>query len=323
MPHLRPQASPFRGFIPYGVFDCIQCILKHCLQLFPFKKFRHPSLAGQAAVAHIQRLHVQILAQLKIFMEAQPIIAAVMPHQLMSGPFPDRPHYIFKLHGCFRGKTFHNASAGKTEETGLQISQLFHQIPAQSMPHVGILRHQGTEAEIYFSAFRAADYQSRIPAVTIRCKAAVIPHIAVTLQKEMQLSEFMCIFLHRNTYFNRGFCPCKHIKMIPRPLFRGNSAKARIIQLTALFKSNGEGYLSVDIQRIVSVQAHLCVICVPGRNRSIRSTVFPDPSRKSLPMIKFISPACPADECIAILLRMAVLRLNGILKAPVPEKFRI
>ena len=229
MSHLGPQASPYRVFAAHSIFYGIQCILQHILQFFSFKQHRRSSLAGHAAVAHIQGFHVKILAKLQIFMKSQAVIAAVMPHQLMAGTFPYRPYYISEPHGCFRGKAFHNTAAREPQEPWIQSLQFFHQILSQSMPHIRVLRHQGTEAKAYFTALRAADGESGIIAVPVCRKAAVIAHIPCTLQQEIHTAEHMGIILSADSYADRMFCFRKHIKRIGFSGFQGNPVKACII----------------------------------------------------------------------------------------------
>ena len=91
VPVLRPQAAIWGFFSPKRVFQG----MKRFLQILSGHLFRKasamPRLAAHPAVADIHRFHLQIFAKLQIFMEAQAVRRAVMPHQLTAWPFPDRP----------------------------------------------------------------------------------------------------------------------------------------------------------------------------------------------------------------------------------------
>ena len=68
------------------------------LQIFPGCLLRKTAavtpLAAHPAVAHIHGLHLQILAQLQIFMKAKAVCSAVMPHQLGAWSLP----YLSLIH---------------------------------------------------------------------------------------------------------------------------------------------------------------------------------------------------------------------------------
>ena len=68
------------------------------------------------------------------------------------------------------------------------------------MPHIRVLRHQGTEAKAYFTALRTADGKPGIIAVPVCRKAAVITHIPCTLQLEIHTAEHMGIILSADSY---------------------------------------------------------------------------------------------------------------------------
>ena len=88
MPHFRPQGTPFRIGRPQRVFKRVQDILQHVRLFFLVEIPGIPSLAGHAAVAHVQRRHMKVLAQLEVFVKAQAVGRPVMPQQPVGRTLP-------------------------------------------------------------------------------------------------------------------------------------------------------------------------------------------------------------------------------------------
>ena len=323
VPHFRAERAPFRIGRPQRVLQRVQDVADHVRLFFLVEIPRSAALAGHAAVAHVQRRHAEILAQLQVFVESQPVGGAVMPQQPVGRTLPYRADRIAEIPYGFHRKAFHDASAGEAQEGGVDVPELFRQVLPESVPQKGLRRHQRNKSEPYRCPGRAPDSELRAAGGHPRGKHRVIPGPAARPDRDDGSGGNLLPFLNAQRQFRFLLASGEHIETVFLPRFLGNSAVSDIPDTAARGEISPEGNFPLWIQRFRGIQGHLRPVGIPCRNRRRKDAVVFHPLVHSLAVVEFINPSGGGFERPAAVLRNASVGQQGIFKGTVPDHFGI
>jgi len=210
------------------VFDGVYGFLQKRLEFFAFKELRSAALAGQAAVEHIQGFHVQVFADLQVFVESQAVGGAVVPHEDVGGAFPDRADRVGEAHGGFIGEAFYDAATGEAQEAGVDSLEDLHEVFAHAVAVVGVGGHKGRKAELDLAAAAGRKHQAGVLVALDGDKGGVIAAEGSGGDVESRLAvDFACFALDGHGDFDRGRDRFgEHIEVINLPGFLRHAGEA-------------------------------------------------------------------------------------------------
>ena len=143
-----------------SIFQRPERLLQELIHRLFIEQFRYSGLAGHADVAHVQRRHAGILAELQELMVSEPVGGPVVPHQVVGRPLPGIAYGVRELHGRLQAHAFHDAASGISEELRVCGHQCLHYVLSQSVSAVCVLRQQRSVTESHVCGNGTGYYRS-------------------------------------------------------------------------------------------------------------------------------------------------------------------